>query len=339
MGECLITRRGGETHKLPILNPNYPEDVSTTVIGEDTGSATFHVDISEPGNPAVYTYQWYVNGVPITGATSASYTMSDLSTTETYTVYCEVTNKKGTVTSRMATLNVTHHFTPTLNANYPEDATVTVTFDATFKVEVSKAGYPDSYTYQWYVNGSAVTGATGTSFTHYRSLEGSDEVYCEVTNGSGTVRSRTATLTANRLYLYNYGEQYAYFTGGWVAARTGANSSDGYVNSLTHASDHLSILGRANEYYGGAATGWKLDLSKHTRVNAIVSSNSDVAGMYVSSTLTGFMDTALASKAIPTTLTTISIDITNISAGHIAFTAPATGEVGYSTWVRAVWLG
>lgn len=337
MGECLITRRGGETYKLPILNPNYPEDVTTTVIGENTTSATFHVAISEPGNPAVYTYQWYVNGVPISGATSASYTISDLSTTETYSVYCEVTNKKGTVTSRVATLKVTHYFTPTLNASYPADATVTVTSNGTFKVEIAEAGYPNDYTYQWYVNGEKVSGATKSSYSFTRSTEGSSTVYCEVTNTAGTVKSRTAKLTANRLYLYNKGNQYSSVTGGWVAARSGSNSADGYVNSLTHASDHMSINGRKNEWVGGAGTKNKLDLSKHTRVNAIVSSTAGY--MRVASTVNGFDAGTLAYKSIPSTTSTISIDISKISAGHIVFDALANYDTGYSTWVTAVWLG
>lgn len=104
MGECLITRRGGEKYELPILNSAYPANVSQ--IEKSGGSATFNVVIDTPGKPAEYTYQWYVNGSKVSGATESSYTKTGLTSAATYTVYCEVTNKAGTVQSRIATLTV-----------------------------------------------------------------------------------------------------------------------------------------------------------------------------------------------------------------------------------------
>lgn len=104
MGECLIVRRGGQAYKLPVLNPAYPQDV--TIVASANGSATFGVAISEPGNPAEYTYKWYMGGSVIAGATGASVTISGLTAAQTTTVYCEVTNKAGTVTSRVAALTV-----------------------------------------------------------------------------------------------------------------------------------------------------------------------------------------------------------------------------------------
>lgn len=206
MGECLIMRRGGETYKLPVLNASYPKDVTTTVIKGNTTSATFTVNISEAGNPATYTYQWYVNGSKVSGATSSSYTRSDLSTTATYSVYCEITNKAGTVQTRVATLKVTQYYTPVLNSSYPADVTgVTVGGSATFKVTIATAGVPASYSYQWYVNGSAVSGATSSSYTRSNLAVGSYTVYCKVSNSAGTVQSRTAKLTVTTQYLYNAG--------------------------------------------------------------------------------------------------------------------------------------
>lgn len=104
MGECLITRRGGEAHTLPTLHASYP--ANATVLEAATASATFSVIISTPGKPAEYTYQWYCNGAKISGATGASYTKAGLTTAGAYTLYCVVANKAGTVTSRVATLTV-----------------------------------------------------------------------------------------------------------------------------------------------------------------------------------------------------------------------------------------
>jgi len=190
--------------KLPVLNPSYPADVSKTVVKGNTTSATFTVSIDTPGTPAEYTYQWYVNGSAVSGATGVSYTKDDLSTTATYTVYCEVTNKAGVITSRVAKLQVTQYYTPVLNNSYPANATVNSGTNATFSVSVSTAGVPSSYTYQWYVNNTAVSGATNSSYTRATSSDkGTYTVYCKVTNAAGTVQSRSATLTVNKTPVLN----------------------------------------------------------------------------------------------------------------------------------------
>lgn len=104
MGECLIIRRGGEPYELPVLNGAYPANV--TVMEAANASASFNVQIATPGKPAEYAYQWYLNGAKISGATSSGYTKTGLTAAKTYTLYCVVTNKAGTVTSRTATLTV-----------------------------------------------------------------------------------------------------------------------------------------------------------------------------------------------------------------------------------------
>lgn len=104
MGECLITRRSGESYELPVLNPSYPQNVTVTQAA--TVTATFSVVISTPGKPAEYTYQWYLNGSPISGATGATYTYNAYQAVGNYIVYCNVSNKAGTVSSRNATFTV-----------------------------------------------------------------------------------------------------------------------------------------------------------------------------------------------------------------------------------------
>lgn len=106
MGECLIVRRGGgQTYKLPVLNVSYPQDV--TVVASASASATFRVQIAEPGNPAEYTYKWFQGSTQLqTTGSTLTYAAGQLTSARTLTIYCEVTNKAGTVTSRVATLTV-----------------------------------------------------------------------------------------------------------------------------------------------------------------------------------------------------------------------------------------
>lgn len=194
MGECFIIRRGGDVYRLPILNANYPEDVTTTVIKGKTASASFNAVISEPGNPSNYTYQWYVDGIAVEGATGSSYVKKDLTATGKHTVYCEVTNKKGTVTTRIAALDVTQLYTPVLDDINPKNQTVARGTRVTCNVGISKAGSPASYTYQWYKDGEPVEGATDSSYSFDMTGIGIASVYCEVTNSAGTVITRTATI-------------------------------------------------------------------------------------------------------------------------------------------------
>lgn len=252
MGECLIMRRGGETKKVPILDPNYPEDVSLISIGDTTASTTFTVVIKEPGNPAEYTYQWYVNDTPITVATGSTFNMTDLLEPATYSVYCEVRNKAGAVYSRVATLNVVHHYTPVLDASYPSDDTVEFNRSVTSEVKIAEPGNPAEYTYQWYVNDTPITGATDVAYTFSPGAIGAYTLRCDVTNAAGTVTSRTATITASELFLYNSGNEYTAVTGGWVA------TTDDYENggskrapTVTKNSTYMYM-----EPYGVSTEGW-----------------------------------------------------------------------------------
>jgi hypothetical protein len=318
--------------KVPILNTDYPQDV---IIKATDGNASFKAAIAKDGRPDKYTYLWYVDGVVVPEATGAEYVRDVSGDKGVHTVFCEVTNKAGTVRTREATLTVKR--LPVLNGSYPENVSVFVGSSATLQAVISEDGYPANYSYQWYLNGAAVSGATGTSFNHYRSLEGSDTVYCIVTNEAGSVRSRDAVFTANRIYLYNKGDQCTGITGGWVPA-VATHSAERYNQGLTHASEHMSLLSRANEYNAGCGTSWLIDLSKQTKLSALVSTDNTGSCMIVSSQLYHFDAYAIASGAFPTS-GTVSIDISNVNSGHITFLVPATGTEAFSGNIYSVWLG
>lgn len=103
MGEGINLRRSGKQKKLPVLNANYPADVTV----EYNGNATFEVEIVEHGYPEEYTYQWYLDGEAVSSATNPSFTIyTNASSVGTHPIRCDVTNKAGTVQSRNATLTV-----------------------------------------------------------------------------------------------------------------------------------------------------------------------------------------------------------------------------------------
>lgn len=109
MGECFIVRRGNNntTALPPALMRGYPEDV--TIVERASGTATFNVRpyaVAVDDVTPVYTYQWYVDNVAVSGATSQTFTKSDLTSAATYRVYCDVSNEAGTTRSKTALLTV-----------------------------------------------------------------------------------------------------------------------------------------------------------------------------------------------------------------------------------------
>lgn len=195
--------------KTPVLDAAYPANTTVTA----GASATFQAVISHDGMPAAYTYQWYVNGAAVAGATGPSYTRDTAQDKGQYAVFCQVTSPAGTVTTPTATLSV--NALPVLSSAYPANAATVFNASVTCEVRIATAGYPEAYRYQWYKNGAAVSGATGASYTFTPNAVGTATLYCKVTNAAGTVTSRTATITATPLYLYNAGSENTDLTGGW----------------------------------------------------------------------------------------------------------------------------
>lgn len=107
----IFNMNAGEGKKVPVLKDAYPQNITVTA-GDN---ATFVVLVEEEGKPAGYTYTWYVNGSVVEGAKSQNYIRDTSEDKGVLTVYCEVTNKAGTVTSRTASLTLRHNITVNTN--------------------------------------------------------------------------------------------------------------------------------------------------------------------------------------------------------------------------------
>lgn len=162
---------------------------------------------------------------------------------------------------------------PVLNTSYPANVTAEIFGSATFKVEIAEHGYPEVYAYQWYKNGSVISGANGSSYTASNLAIGSYTFYCKVTNEKGTVQSRTATLTVTEKYLYKPGMT-SLSTMGWRAYW----SQEPHAPSLSYGSSYataqivLDIGGRTGIVYPP-----KVDLTKYSyiRCHVVISGTTD----------------------------------------------------------------
>ena len=126
--------------------------------------ATFTSSVTAGGPNA--TYQWYKNGMAITGQTASGYTGFGFANGDsvyvvlTPTVACKLAD---TVRSSSVLLNVYPNVVPAVTVTAVPGTAVPAGTAVTFTANIT-AGSAGA-TYQWYKNGTAVTGATGSTYT------------------------------------------------------------------------------------------------------------------------------------------------------------------------------
>src|SRR5271155_3163105 len=168
------------------------QPASTTVMVGQT--ATFSVAAS---GTQPLTYQWQENGAAINGAVSASYTTAATTSADNGASFVVVvTNSAGSISSAPATLTVNADpVAPTITSQ-PASRTVTAGQTATFTV-VASGTAPLSY--QWQMNGAAISGATAPSYTTPATTTSNSGSAFQVvvSNSAGSMTSNAAILTVN----------------------------------------------------------------------------------------------------------------------------------------------
>jgi hypothetical protein len=144
---------------------------------------------------APFSYQWQKNGTAVSGATSSTYTTPPTAAADNRALFTVVvSNRAGSVTSNAATLNVssTAAGAPTI-ATQPVSADVTVGQTASFSVAVSGTA---PFGYQWQKNGTAVSGATSSTYTTPPTTAADNRALFTVvvSNSAGSATSNAATL-------------------------------------------------------------------------------------------------------------------------------------------------
>jgi hypothetical protein len=126
-------------------------------------------------------YQWYLNGSAITGATAATYAATDAGT-----YYVVVTAADGIITSANAVISVTS--APVITAQ-PSSATILAGSSQALAVGADGA----ELAYQWYKDGSAISGATHATYA----ATAAGSYTAVVSNTAGSVTSAAAVIATS----------------------------------------------------------------------------------------------------------------------------------------------
>jgi membrane carboxypeptidase/penicillin-binding protein PbpC len=161
-------------------------------------SVTFTSTVS--GGYTPYNYQWYLNGSAVSGATLSTWMFTPL-TIGTYKVYLNVTDSSGNVAiSDTATITVAPQLTISIS---PMSASILVGQSVTF-TSTTSGGYPP-YTYQWFLNGNPVSGATSNNWTFTPTTSGIFYIHLKVTDDKGnTAQSEAARIAVAAVPVGGY---------------------------------------------------------------------------------------------------------------------------------------
>jgi len=152
-------------------------------------SVTFTSTVS--GGVPGYSYKWYLNGTEVSGAISPTWTFTPM-TSGTYNVYLNVTDSNhNAAKSNIASVTVALPLKVSIS---PTSASILVGQSVTF-TSTPSGGYPP-YSYQWYLGGSKVSGATSASWTFTPTTSGIYYVYLQVKDANNNIaQSETARIT------------------------------------------------------------------------------------------------------------------------------------------------
>lgn len=156
--------------------------------------ATFAVGVTGSGPMS---FQWRKNGVDITGATAAAYTLPAVAMADDGNYSVRVSNGAGSVTSQSATLAVARAGgtplvqPPTIVANQ-DGIVVALGMDAMFGVEAQGSG---PLAYRWLRNGVPVPGQDAAIYViNGATAMDAGSYQVEVSNSAGTVTSATSRV-------------------------------------------------------------------------------------------------------------------------------------------------
>ncbi len=289
----------------------YPPVVVTQPVSQSVVLGT-NVDFTVVvGGTQPLTYQWFKNNVALAGANSATLGLRQVQATDAAAYKVVVSNLVGSVTSASVTLTVLN---PPVITAQPSSLTVNPSANATFKVVATGAA---PLTYQWYKDGSLLSGATAQSLVLSKVQSADAGQYrVMVSNTAGSVASEAATLTVNQAPVIV--EQ--------PASLSVVQGSSAAFSVTANGTDPMYYQWRANGAKIAGATNAIFNLAKVQSSNAV---NYSV----VITNVVGSVTSAVASLTVivPPVFTTQPASQAVTVGSDAVFSAGATGTAPL-TW-------
>lgn len=169
----------------PALAPGFVTFASTISAG---GRLVLPIAVNGGGT---YTYQWFLNGVAIAGATANPYVIESVRATHAGAYTVDVTNSLGTTRLTAGSVTITSVGAPVIAL---QPISKTVSPGGTFTMATNASGAGNAY--QWFRNGVALAGETGAILLR-QNVTASDagEYTVRITNSAGSVMSAAGTIT------------------------------------------------------------------------------------------------------------------------------------------------
>jgi hypothetical protein len=189
-----VTGNAAATAK-PIAAPGFSAANWSLAVG---GRLVLPVTVSGVGP---YTYQWYLNGLAISGATFNPYTLDAVGAANAGTYAVDVANAAGTTRISAGTVAINLTGAPLISL---QPLSKVVAPGGTFTLLVSASGLGN--TYQWFRDGILLNGETQLGLVRQNVNARDAGVYTvTITNAGGSVTSRGATISLdpNASHLVN----------------------------------------------------------------------------------------------------------------------------------------
>ena len=170
----------------------------TGVVREDQTLTANTSAINDADGPGTFSYQWLRDGADVVGATASTYTTGDADVDSQLSVRIRYTDAFGTMETVTSAQTVAVHNVNDLPTGLPL-ITGTATEDQTLTADVSALADIDglgTINYQWLRDGSAISGATSSTYTARDPDVGSQiSLRITYTDGHGTVETLTSAPT------------------------------------------------------------------------------------------------------------------------------------------------
>jgi hypothetical protein len=192
---ALASSGGGPSSNAKVNGASSSPSITTQPVSADvTAGQTATFSVTATGT-APLSYQWQKNGTAISGATSSTYTTPPTTASDNRALFTVVVaNSAGGTTSNTATLNVAgaSAVAPSITTQ-PVSADVTAGQTASFSVAATGTA---PLSYQWQKNGTAISGATSSTYTTPPTTASDNRALFTVvvSNSAGSATSNAGTL-------------------------------------------------------------------------------------------------------------------------------------------------